>query len=384
MTQRIAAGLMLVAFLGMAQQTSQKQVKNQQEFDLYNAARTEQDPAKKLAGLEEWKAKFPDTELKEDRNLFYLSAYLGLETAALKTDANGAATAAGAKAARTVIESLDALFAESIKPPSIKDADWAAARQQATLQSHWTLANLAMARKDTAVTEAEAQEVLKILPGDPNAALLLSRAIIAEGKEQRYPEAIFQVARALGEVPEAQKKTLSDRLEKMYAGYHGELAGLEQVKATAAQSPLPPEGWTIQSVTEISQAQIAAEEKFNKEHPEIVLWRVLRDKLTAAGAEAYFEMELKNIELPQLKAKILGQTTPKELAVLVDYLSPARPPVSADATIKLDAPWKGKLEPGTLISIKGAVGESFKKEPFGVTMRVERGGVQVLEEQQQR
>jgi hypothetical protein len=221
---------------------------------------------------------------------------------------------------------------------------------------------------------------LVIAPADSAVAVMLSRAIVASGKQERYPEAIFQLARAAAEAPESQRKDLADRVGKMYEGYHGDLRGLDQVKEAAAKSPLPPEGWTIQSVTEISKAQIAAEEKFNAEHPEIVLWRVLKDKLTAAGAEAYFETDLKNIELPKLKGKVLGQTSPKELTVLMDYVSTANPPAIADATIKLDGPWKGKIEPGTIITITGAVAESFAKDPYMMTMRVDRNSV-VLDQQ---
>jgi hypothetical protein len=381
MAHRIVAVLMLVALLGMAQQPSHKQVKNQQEFDLYTAARAEQDPAKKLAAIDEWKAKFPDTELREDRNLFYLAAYLGLQSNALKPNATPASMAAGEKAAHTVIENLDLFFAGKVKPDYIKDADWKTARQQAAVKSHGTLAALAMTRKDYPAVEKETRAVLEILPGDSDSALMLSRAIIASGQEERYPEAIYQVARAAGEVPDAQKRTLETQLQKMYEGYHGDLQGLEQVKETAAKSPLPPDGWTIKSVTEISKAQIAEEEQFNKEHPEIVLWRVLRDKLTAAGAEAYFETDLKNIELPKLKGKVLGQTSPKELAVLMDYVSPANPPATADATIKLDGPWKGKIEPGTVITITGAIAESFAKDPYMMTVRADRKSIQVLDQQ---
>src|SRR5271167_2349356 len=108
MTKRIVATLMFTALLGMAQQ---KQFKTRQEFDLYTAARTEQDPVKKLAAIDEWKAKFPDTELREDRNLFYLSAYLGLEANAVKPGATAVAVAAGEKAAHTVIDNVDSIFA---------------------------------------------------------------------------------------------------------------------------------------------------------------------------------------------------------------------------------------------------------------------------------
>jgi hypothetical protein len=382
MAHRIAAVLMFLALPGLAQQPAQKQVKNQQEFDLYTVARTEQDPAKKLAAIDEWKAKFPDTELREDRNLFYLSAYLGLETNAVSAAATPSATTAGEKAAHTVIENLDSIFAAAIKPDYIKDADWDAVRKQAIVQSHGTLAALAMAKRDYVTVETETRAVLAVLPDDSNSALMLSRAIVGGGQEQRYPEAIYQMARAAGEVPDVQKKGLESQLQRMYEGYHGDLKGLDQVKETAAKSPMPPAGWTVQSVTEISKAQIAAEEQFNKDHPEIVLWRVLRDKLTAAGAEAYFETDLKNIELPKLKGKVLGQTSPKELAVLMDYVSTANPPAIADATIKLDGPWKGKIEPGTVISITGAVAESFAKDPYMMTMRVDRKSVQVLDQQQ--
>src|SRR5260370_40816787 len=101
MAQRIAAVLMLIALPGIAQQPSQKQVKNQQEFDLYTAARTEQEPAKKLAALDDWKAKFPDTELREDRNLFYLSAYLGPQAKAVNAGASAGAVAGGVANAPT-------------------------------------------------------------------------------------------------------------------------------------------------------------------------------------------------------------------------------------------------------------------------------------------
>jgi hypothetical protein len=377
MAQRMAVALMLFALPGLAQQATQKQVKNQQEFDLYTTARNEQDPVKKLAAAEAWKAAFPETDFHEDRNLFYLTSYLGLEGAAVKADAKPDAVAAGEKAAHTVIDGADAIFSAAFKPGSIKDEDWAAARRQAILQSHGTLAMISMAKKDYAVTEAETRAILAILPADSSSALMLSRAIVAGGKQERYPEAIYQVARAAGEVPEPMKKTLEGQLSRMYEGYHGDLKGLDQVKELAVKSAVPPDGWTIQSVTEISQAQIAAEEKFNTEHPELVLWRVLRDRLTAAGAEAYFETELKNIELPKLKGRVLAQTSPKELTVLMDYVSPANPPTLADATIRLDGPWKGKIEPGTVISMSGAVAESFAKDPYMITMHVDRKSIVV-------
>jgi hypothetical protein len=384
MAQRIvwtSAGFLLAALLGSAQQAPQRQVKNQQEFNLYTAARNEQDPAKKLLAIEEWSAKFPDTELREDRNLFYVAAYLGLQATALKPDATAEAKATGEKAAVTVVERLDAMFAASIKPAYIKDADWAAARQQASTLSHWALASLAQDRKDYPAAEAELNKYLAIAPNDANAALMLSRAIIAQGQESRYPEAVFQVARATTEAAEAQRRSLNEHLQKMYEGYHGDLSGLDQVKDAATKSTLPPPGWTIKSVTEISQEQIQAEEQFGKEHPEVALWRVLRGKLTAADGAAYFESQLKNIELPPLKGKVLGQTSPKELTVLMEYVSPARPPAVADATIKLDAPLKGKLEPGTVISITGAVAESYTKEPYMLTMTADRKGVQILDQQ---
>jgi tetratricopeptide (TPR) repeat protein len=380
-TGRTAAGLLLVALTGMGQQIPQKQVKNQEEFNLYDTARKEQDPAKKLRAVEEWKFRFPRTELSEDRNLFYLAAYLGLEAGALRPDATSGAEAAGEQAARTVLENLNTMFAPSIKPSYIKEPDWVAAREEADSRSHWTLAAVALHRKKYPEAEAELVKYLAIAPKDPNAALMLSRAIIAQGQQSRYPEAIFQVARAASEEPEAQRQSRNEYLRKMYEGYHGNSEGLDQVKETAAKSPLPPPGWTVKSVTEISQEQIQAEERFNQEHPEIALWRTLRGKLTTADGQVYFESQLKNIELPPLKGKVLGQTSPKELTVLMDYVVPALPPAAADATIKLDAPWKSKIEPGTMISITGAVVESYTKDPYVLTITASRKDVQVIDQQ---
>lgn len=97
----------------------------------------------------------------------------------------------------------------------------------------------------------------------------------------RYPVAIFHFAHAVmttgpGAFNEEARKSTEAYLENIYRNYHGSLSGLDEVKRASTAAWIPPQGWTIQSVLTISREQREAEEKFEREHPEIVLWRNLK------------------------------------------------------------------------------------------------------------
>ena len=63
------------------------------------------------------------------------------------------------------------------------------------------------------------------------------------------------------------------------------------------------------------------------------------------------------------KAKVVSQTSPKELLVSIDELV-------GDATIKFDEPLKGEIAGGTEMQFKGIV-ESYTKEPFNVAFTID-------------
>ena len=133
----------------------------------------------------------------------------------------------------------------------------------------------------------------------------------------------------------------------------------------------------IASVTDIAAGQQAAEEDFLKTHPDIKLWRVLRDALKADGGEAYFNANVKDALIPpqegdfkQFKGKVVSMDNPKEIVVAVDDTDGP----SGDATLVFEAAVKGKLEPGADISFAGAP-QSFTKDPYNLKFVVDRKNV---------
>src|SRR5262249_48945184 len=154
-------------------------------------------------------------------------------------------------------------------------------------------------------------------------------------------------------------------------------SGLNELKETAAKSALPPDGFTIKSVEQISSEQQAKQADFDRRHPDIALWRLLRTTLQGDSGAAYFEQNMKGAQLPPqngefklFKAKVVAQPNPKEVLVSVDN-------EAGDATLVLATPLRGKIEPGTELEFSGLV-ESFTKDPFNVRFTVDRKDVKGL------
>jgi hypothetical protein len=158
---------------------------------------------------------------------------------------------------------------------------------------------------------------------------------------------------------------IEDYLENIYRDYHGSLTGLDEVKMAAMEAWIPPPGWTIQSVTAITQAQIAVEEKFAEEHPEVVVWRTLKARLTALDGDDYFAADVKGAEIPHLKGTVAAQPDAKTLVLAMDD------PAMAEATLRFDSALKGRTATGTVLEFSG-VPVSFAKTPFMVIFSVEK------------
>jgi hypothetical protein len=144
----------------------------------------------------------------------------------------------------------------------------------------------------------------------------------------------------------------------------------------ASSATSMPAGFTIQSQVDIANGKAAADADFAKAHPDIALWRQIRDALKADGGDAYFT-QIKDAEIPpsgqafmMFSAKVVSQPSPKELLVNVD--SPM-----GDATLKFENPLKGTIDPGTALMFKGVV-ESFTKEPYMLSLTVDKEDIDGL------
>jgi tetratricopeptide (TPR) repeat protein len=375
-------GVSLVAAIAIAQDApAPKAAKDQIEYGLYNDISKETDPVKKLGILDTWTEKYPDTAFKQERNYFYIDTYSKIALKGVQPNASADVAEASKKAAQTLIDKADTFFSPENKLPNVTDAQWAQAKQQVLLQAHGTLATLATNRKDFPAAEEEYKKLIAMDEGNATMYYFLGTAILSEKKVDRYPEVIYLYARAIslagpGAVKdETFKKTISDYLNRLYTNYHGDLKGLDEVKAKSVTAPLPPADFHIDSVTEISMKANSNAEEFAKTFPEIMVWRGLKDQLTGAGGDEYFK-NMKDAEITGLKGKVVSQNGQKELLISMDYATPETEK-KPELTMKFETPLKGQVDPGTILTF-AAVPESYTKDPFMVTVTAEKSKVDGL------
>lgn len=346
--------------------------KDQGEFDLASAAGKETDPQKKLDKLKEWEQKYPDSKLKSTRTVFQAQAYLAIAMAAYGKTTPPELLDAGQKAAQTVVDNLDNYFSAANKPDAATAEQWAAARHTFELQAHSALGWIAMSRKQAPVAEDEFKKVLAM---DPNAAQVsywLGSVIISQKNVARYSEALYDIARSLvvtgaEALPPAAATPYGSYLERAYAGYHGDNSGLDDLKKQASAAALPPSGFHVESVAEIEAKKFGDIEAFNKAHPDVALWRQIRDTLKGDGGDAYFGTA-KGSQIPpenigMFKAKIVT-VNDKDIVVNVDN-------AGGDATLKFEKSVNSKaINVGDALEFKGVV-DSFTKEPYMLTLTID-------------
>ncbi len=382
--------VLMMAVTTVVAQTPPKErkVKDQAEYDLYNNSIKTTDPAKRLTFLNEWKEKYPESDFKDVRNLVFLATYRALNQPAkeiatandiLATDPKepnallsltqltrtypqpptSDSLAAGEKAAQALVEAP--------KPAMVADEEtWKKAR---AAEAYSTLAFVGLQRKQP---EAAEDAYKKWLAVDPNAAFAsysLGNTILGEKKVERYPEMLYHWARAAsltgpGALPEQMRKQAENSLIKGYTTFHGpDDAGLKELRTLAVAQPVPPAGFKILDKNEIAAANQA---KFAADNPQLALWKNIKDQLTAANGEQYFNDQLKGTAPPKLRGKLVS-TKPaiRPTQLLLDLEGGD----TAEVTLKLETPLPGKADKGTEIQFEG-VPSAFTKDPFMLTFDV--------------
>ena len=355
-------------------------VKDQGEYDIAQAANKETDPVKKLDLLRQWEQKYPDSDFKGTRSVTIAQAESQIAGKAQQPGATPADLDAAQKAAQDLADNLDKYLAPENKPAGATDAQWSQAKQQITLQEHFVLAAVAVAKKDDAKAEAEYRKLLALDPNSASTAYSLGTLIYRQKKLERIPEALFWIARSIEmtgpEALTAQGKAAADKfLKQAYAGYHGDENGLDDVKKVALSATAMPPDLKIESQLDIQKKQEGDAAAFAGAHPDIALWRTIRDALTADGGDAYFA-QVKDSQIPpqdgafkMFPAKVVSQSG-KELVVSVDN-------AAGDATLRFENPLKGTVDPGTAFMFKGVV-DSFTKAPYMLTLTADKDDVEGL------
>lgn len=406
----------LGAAWGQAQpQAKQPQWKDRAEYDLAQSIAKETDPSKKLALLDQWKEKYPESDLRENRLETYLDTYqalnqpakmletaqtiLGLNPKNMKAlywtnllivsmnDTAPAKLELGEKAAQQLLAAANDFFALDKKPAATPDAAWQQAKASMDALAHRTLGWVAMQRKDYATAEKEFAEDIKLNPADAESAYWMGTGILAQKKVERQPEAVFYFARAAafdgtgpagfpGALDAARRKQIEAYVQKAYVTYHGSDHGFAELLHMAKTNSFPPPDFKILNADEVKAQGEAA---IAKENPSLAFWLKLKEALTGAEGTQYFETGMKNAIIPPegqptLTGKVISATPEAKPTKLV--LGVEKPDV-ADVTLKFETPLNAKVEPGLELKFRG-VAESFIASPFMVTFAADRKDIEGL------
>ncbi len=386
---------MLAAALAQA---PQKKVKDQAEYDLYTSATKETDASKRLVFLNTWQEKYPESDFKEERLVIFLISYTQLAQAPKVVDTareilaidprevnalkwltiytqsypqppTPDSLATGEKAAQGL------LGVE--KPPGVDDAQWKATSTQLAAIAHNTLGFIAMQRKQPGQAEQEYRKALEVNPNWCEVSYALGNTVLAEKDLARQSEVLYHWARAAslagqGACPDPQRKQIDAFFQKQYNLFHGQdEAGLKQLRALAVSQPLPPSGFVIRNANEIQAEEQA---KAAAANPQLALWKTIKDSLTAADGDSYFQNTVKGAGLPggangvtKFRGKLVSMKpaiNPKELVLAMSA------PDTPEVTLEFETALRGKAEAGTEIGFEG-VASAFTKNPFMLTLDVE-------------
>ena len=293
--------------------------------------------------------------------------------------------AVGEKAARQ-------LMAFDQRIAGVSEADWEKARASMKEQAAAALLYIAMqpgvqamAKQppDCAAAEAAYTRALKEYPDKTVLSYELGRALNCQLKSQpeKVSEAIYEFERAavvdptLGD-PKSDPHKVANFADIAYVKIHGSDDGLEQLKQQVRQSPLPPEGFKIQTVEEIAEAK---RQEFEKSNPQLALWMKIRGALSDTNGEQYFTDQLKDSQVPQLRGVLMEAKPachPKELTVGVPQPD-TQQSLQPEIRLVLDKPLTGKPELNQEFHWEG-VPTAFTKDPFLLTMDTETAKLEGL------
>jgi tetratricopeptide (TPR) repeat protein len=392
----LAAAIVLIA--AALAQAPQKKVKDQAEYDLYTSSTKETDPSKRLTFLNTWQEKYPDSDFKEERLVIFLISYTQLAQAPKVVDTARAILAIDPKEVNalkwltiytqtypqpptpdslaTGERAAQGLLAVE-KPANADDAQWKTTRTQLAAIAHNTLGFVAMQRKQPAEAEQEYKKALEINPNWCEVSYALGNTVLAEKDLARQSEVLYHWARAVsltaaGSCPDDQRKKIDAFFQKQYTLFHGQdEAGLNQLRALAISQPLPPAGFAIRNANEIQAEEQA---KAAAANPQLALWKTIRESLTAADGETYFQNSVKSAQLPggangvtKFRGKLISMkpaVNPKELVLAIGSAG------TPDVTLRFETPLRGKADAGTEIGFEG-IASAFTRDPFMVTFDVE-------------
>jgi hypothetical protein len=416
-TIKIAIAFVAIAALGLAQDAPKGPVaKDEQEANLINTANKEPDPAKRLTELDEWKQKYPDTQLQQQRDLMYWVTYQQLKPPKGREAIDWAKSVLSKKpddymalmtvvmfgpamngnnpsqddfdatiaAANKMVEEPDQVFATANKPPTVPDAQWPQVRPYWVQQAPRIEAQMWVNKKDPAKAETEIGKILQKAPNDGAIDQMMGGVILAEKIPEKQGVALFYYARAAcydgdGSLPAQTRTQLKNGfLTRAYSTFHGSAEGLDQLCATAKANPAPPSDFKVKSTVDIATDIANAAAAAAKANPAGTIWKSVKDGLSGDGSDAFFAGSVKDAALPgkdpsdsskdlKWKGKIVSMKPaigPKTIVMAVDN-------PEGDVTLTFEEPLHGKMDVGTELEFSGTA-TAFVKSPYMLTLSTDK------------
>ncbi|HEV2484333.1 MAG TPA: hypothetical protein VGT08_02280 [Terracidiphilus sp.] len=309
-----------------AQNSDQITIQNPAEFNAYQTASTQTDPAAKSKALEDFLTAYPQSVVKKavlddlidtyqkmgdaDKQLSAASRLLQLDPANMKAIYISVALKRG-QCLKTsdaqVCDDAAALAQKGLTAPKaaeVSDADWKklTGATYPVFDSAIAL-DYMVSKKDSKAAQEEYKKELNLFPpqATTSGTALVDTLQLAEAYAKQdardMVQAIWFYARAWNFAPPAYKAQIEPKLEYWYKRYHGNLEGLDTVKTASAATLFKPDSFTIAPAPtppEIVHNVLAATPdltKLNLEDKEFILangnkddaqklWAVLQNQAT--------------------------------------------------------------------------------------------------------
>jgi hypothetical protein len=267
-----------------------------------------------------------------------------------------------------LLAGLDTYFAAAAMPQGTPPEIWLKRRSDAEFLAHRALGWIRWQRADYPAAEAEFNTCLKQDPNRAEISAWLGAVLVLDRQPANQVPALWHLARAAsyrgtGALPDIQRRQLGPVLERLYTAYHGETAGLDQLRITSVTTAFPPAGFDIESASAALLRK--QDEELTRTNPQLASWFRIRRRLEMPDGEAYFAASLHSTALPmRLKGTLLRATPPGKPVELALGVGDA---AAEEVILKLDTPFPHGAENGTVLEFEGTI-DAFTKAPFTLTI----------------
>lgn len=384
--------LLLVAAVAVPNQ-EEKKYKDAAEYDLIVKVFGEADPTNKLALLNEWTQKYPETDYHLERTKFYLDSYQKTGKMAEAVDAakellgkvpsdfnaryvitlyspylgksDNQFIAEARKIASEVISGIPTQF--GTKPDTVTQEQWDSARTLAEVSAHLTIGWCQMQQNDNTGAETSFTNVLEIDPSRGQVSYWLGQVILGQGDNSKYDLAFASFARAAiydgpNAMPaegRAQVKEYVENLIRKYGDESFELYWPVFVEMAEA-SALPPKRIELKSDAERA---FEAEQKSRKENPLLWVYKDLKTALTGEAGDATWQ-KLNGALTPKMSLYVVSASPPERPATINLTGEPGGP---VEVVLTLENRRRTGVRTGSMLTIDG-VAAGLRTDPFRLTL----------------